>query len=520
MKKVAVYARFSSDMQRTESITAQVRACKITCGQKNYEVIKVYADEARTGRNDKREQFQQMIKDSALGIFDIVMVHKLDRFSRDPSDTLYYTKVLRQNKVELISVTESFDGTPEGEMMKMVILGINQYVSLNMSREVRKGLKENAVEALSTGGRGPMGFDIIDKQFVINEKEAEAVKLIFSMYDSGNGYMTIINKLNSLGYKTKKGLPFSKNSLYEILRNPKYYGCYVYNRACSADIYGKRSPHRHKSLDEQIIVENGVPAIIDEELWQRVQEKMDKNKRLGGSFKAKKVYLLSGKIRCGICHSAYHGNFRRPDPNREYYSYRCCNRDMKGDHVCHNREIKKEDIEAFVLSQIERFFFSDSLIPTLTKNLNAYIQKTSQSANSDKILYESRLKELKQSRENIVNAVAQSGFAEVFSDKLKQLESEIAMVSANLSLVSITAPNIVVTEDMVKTYFSKFSDYVKAENTSQLKQIVDSYVDMVEIFPEHVTVSFKVAFDFDASQPNKIEYRFEKTADRAELKAS
>ncbi len=135
MKKVAVYARFSSDMQRTESITAQVRACKIACGQKNYEVIKVYADEARTGRNDKREQFQQMIKDAALGIFDIVMVHKLDRFSRDPSDTLYYTKVLRQNKVELISVTESFDGTPEGEMMKMVILGINQYVSLNMSRE-------------------------------------------------------------------------------------------------------------------------------------------------------------------------------------------------------------------------------------------------------------------------------------------------------------------------------------------------------------------------------------------------
>ncbi len=142
MKKVAIYRTFSSDMQRTESITAQTRACKVACSQKGYEIVKVYADEAKSGKNDKREQFQQMISDSSLGIFDIIMVHKLDRFSRDPADTMTYNKILKNNGVELLSVSESFDNTPKGAIMNAVIVGMNQYYILNLAREVKKVKKK------------------------------------------------------------------------------------------------------------------------------------------------------------------------------------------------------------------------------------------------------------------------------------------------------------------------------------------------------------------------------------------
>lgn len=161
MQRVAIYARYSSDMQRAESISAQVRACKIFCGQKEnqYEVIKVYKDEAKTGRNDQREAFQQMIEDSSHGIFDIVLVHKLDRFSRDAADSLHYAKVLKRNHVQLLSVVESYDtSTPEGAMMNMVIMGMNQFYVKNLARETKKGQMENAYKCLTTGGNGPLGY--------------------------------------------------------------------------------------------------------------------------------------------------------------------------------------------------------------------------------------------------------------------------------------------------------------------------------------------------------------------------
>lgn len=131
--RVAQYARFSSDNQRSESIDAQIRHMNQFCKQNHWQVVATYTDEARSATTDNRPQFQQMINDSSKGLFDIVLVHKLDRFSRDRYDSAIYKKKLKKNNVRLCSVLERLDNTPESIMMESVLEGMAEYYSKNLS---------------------------------------------------------------------------------------------------------------------------------------------------------------------------------------------------------------------------------------------------------------------------------------------------------------------------------------------------------------------------------------------------
>ena len=134
--RVAEYARFSSDNQRSESIDAQIRAMNQFCKQNHWQIVATYTDEARSATSDNRPGFLQMIADSGKGLFDIILVHKLDRFSRDRYDSAVYRKRLKQNNVRLCSVLERMDDSPESIMMESVLEGMAEYYSRNLSREL------------------------------------------------------------------------------------------------------------------------------------------------------------------------------------------------------------------------------------------------------------------------------------------------------------------------------------------------------------------------------------------------
>ena len=222
--RVVLYARFSSDNQRTESIDAQLRAMKLYCKQHNYVIVDTYVDEAKSATSDKRPDFQRMISDSYNKTFDIVLVHKLDRFARNRYDSAVYKRELKKNGVIVCSVLENLDNSPESVMMEAVLEGMSEYYSQNLAREVMKGMKETALQCKHTGGKPPLGYDVDvnSKQLIINEEEADTVRLIFDMYSQGYGYSAILERLYKENRKTKKGQIFVKNSLYSILTNPKY----------------------------------------------------------------------------------------------------------------------------------------------------------------------------------------------------------------------------------------------------------------------------------------------------------
>ncbi len=199
--------------------------------------IKILAGyEAKSATTDRRPNFQRMIEDSGRNLFDIVLVHKLDRFSRNRYDSAIYKSKLKKNHVSIASVLERIDDSPESVMMEAMLEGMAEYYSKNLSREVKKGMNETALQCKHTGGCCPLGFDLdSEKRLVINDHEAEAVRAIFEMYANGYGYSAIIDYLNAHGYHPKRGGMFKKNSLHDILGNEKYIGTFVYNRATGKD---------------------------------------------------------------------------------------------------------------------------------------------------------------------------------------------------------------------------------------------------------------------------------------------
>lgn len=211
--------------------------------------------------------------------------------------------------MDVIIVNERFDNSPSGKMMYHLLSSINQFYNDNLALEVMKGMKENAYQCKWSGGIPPLGYDVNeDKKLVINEEEAKIVRLIFQMSADGYGYGETIDRLNIFGYKTKKGNPFGKNSLYDLIRNERYKGTFIFNKRSKADRNNKRNNHKYKPDDEIIRIENGCPAIVSENLWNRANA-VKKATRCSYT-NAKNPYLLTGLLYCSQCGAKLHGNSR------------------------------------------------------------------------------------------------------------------------------------------------------------------------------------------------------------------
>jgi site-specific DNA recombinase len=467
--RVAVYARYSSDNQRDESIDAQIRACKYFAQKSNYAIVKTYIDKAKSGTTVKgRTEFLQMIDDSDKGIFDIVVVHRLNRFGRDGLDTLKYKKILEKNGIALVSVTEKLDNSPEGKLMLMVLTGINEFYSANLSNEVMKGMKENAFKCVHTGGKPPLGYDVDPdtKKLIINENEAKIVRIIFEMYADGKGYNQILNHLNGLNYKTKRGQPFGKNSLYSILHNEKYVGNFIFNKSSSAAADGTRNSHKYKPDDEIIRIEGGCPAIVDREIFDKVQLKTTANLKGAGRFKAKETYLISPVVYCE-CGRKMVGNTRMAGRGKsKYSSYRCAS---KVQHQgCDNKELRKEYADNYVLDMLYENLFSDDSIKKLSRMLSEYNEKKTIENHSDLDTYQRQLEETKRKITNIITLVS---------------EAEIEVSTVKMSAIN---------EDMVNILIEKARDFVREKNLPECRNVIENYIDRVIISKDDVKVIFRI----------------------------
>ncbi len=503
MKKAVIYARFSSDNQREESIDAQLRACRNDASSKGWVVIREYCDRGITGTSDNRPEFLQMIEDSKTGNFEYVIVHKLDRFSRSVQQTLSYISELRDNGVELKSVIEKFDDTPEGEFMRNTMSNISQFYSRNLSREVIKGLKENAYKAIHTGGIPPLGLKVnpVSRKYEIDENEEIIVKRIYQMYIEGKTHLQIIKELNDCGYTNKQGNQFTKNSLLSILRNEKYVGTYVWNKSAAKNSKGKRNGNKQKPEEEIIKIPNAIPAIIDIEIFGKAQELMKARAKGDEPRRKATTYVLSGLIQCE-CGSHMHGNRRkaktRPNPNwkekPEYVSYRCGGRKTKAN--CEVPEIRKEYIEAFVFDELEKVIFNDNNLEHLLGLLNGRILQES-AKNQDKIyLAQSKLDKVEKEIGNLVKAIAKGIDAEEILDELstkKRYKAQLLMEIDNLKNSEGIGE---ITIDTMRELISEVKPFLMNNSMPELKALLKKFVKSITIGKEEIEVIFNLFFSF------------------------
>ncbi len=479
--RVAQYARFSSDNQRSESIDAQIRAMNQFCKQNHWQVVSTYTDEAKSATTDNRPQFQQMISDSSKGIFDIVLVHKLDRFSRDRYDSAIYKKRLKKNHVRLCSVLERMDDSPESIMMESVLEGMAEYYSKNLWCEVMKGMNETALQCKHTGRCTPLGFDLDENKYlIINQHEAEAVRIIFEMFAEGHGYSSIIDTLNKQGYKTKKGCSFGKNSLYEILANEKYTGTFVFNRASSKDSNGKRNNHNSKSIGNTIRVENGCPQIISKELFEKVQKIREANKRNTGRYHSREFYLLTGKVFCGICGKRMQGNLRFSGRYKNRLSTYRCNTHRSD---CENKEINKDYLDAYIDSLLKEKIFNSASLLGLVNHVNRYINRYNKEYDSHYNAVKSEYDEITQNLDNITKAIEKGVITESIisrAESLEQQKNEIEIRLSNFHRYTNISYNDV---SHIITDFKELK-----RGTEEYRTFVQQYVNKVTVFPCHLEI--------------------------------
>lgn len=488
MRKAAIYARYSSENQRDESIDAQIFAMGEYAKRNNIVIVKTYIDRAKSATTADRPSFQEMIKMSETGIFDTIIVHKLDRFARSKYDSAIYKQKLKINNVQLLSVTENLDGTPESIILESVLEAMAEYYSKNLAREIMKGNMENAKKAVHCGGIPPLGYDVKDKKLVINEHEAEAVKIIFEMYADGCGYSDIIRELNASGYKTKIGNSFGKNSLFEILRNEKYKGIYTYNKSSHKTAYGTYNRHAYKENDEIIKIENGCPRIVSDELFERAEKRQCENKKQASLNRKRQKYLLSGLVFCSKCGSAMHANRRKKESQLTFR----CNR--KAQTIkCDLKEINMSYLEQCVLDELQKNIFSFNRVNAIIDMIYQYTDSTESVSEKTADELKSELLKIQNNRHNIITAVEQGAYKEYFSERLYELKEQEENLKAKL-LMANQPKAFAVTHKEVMLLINSFQMARKEMNFNELRKHIVNFVEKIIISDDVIEIILKISF--------------------------
>lgn len=343
------YARYSTDKQTDNSIAYQLNAITQYCNKHSITLTQFYSDEACSGTNTDRVGFKNMLYDAEQHKFDAVVIYDISRGSRDVVDWLNFRKEMAALGIKVISCTQNLGDIydPNNFLTELISVGLGQHAVLDTRKKSIAGVAAKAKQGIFLGGTPPLGYDVVDGKYVINELEAATVRQIFELYAANNSYDIILAALE--GKSTKKGNPFSKASLKCILENERYIGVYTWNKRIVQQMRkwagGKPNPN-------VVRIENSIPPIIDKEVFEVCQKRL-RNKSRNGSFAAKREYLLSGLIECTGCGSAYVG---RCSTNGKGYStryYSCAAKYSK--KTCHAKNINADMIETFVVSHLKEY---------------------------------------------------------------------------------------------------------------------------------------------------------------------
>ena len=482
-----IYARFSSDMQREESIDAQVRACTAYAKSKGYDIIDTYVDEAKSGREvTKRDAYKKMLDDASHKKFDIVIFHKIDRNSRNEVD-YYITKAkFLKLGIRYEYAVQSIDSSPEGQMMEGMLVAIAAYYSRNLSKEAKKGLNENAYKAQFNGGIPPLGYKIIDKHYVIDNDEAEAIRLIFNLFISGHSYKDICCILTSKGYTTRNGKNFGKNSLYDIIGNERYCGIYTFNKIPKGN--DKRNSHSKKRPDDFIRLEDAIPAIISKDVFKQAQKRRRVNKAKPAEYKAKVNYLLRGKIICGHCGSAMGGHTCTPH-DKSYSYYSCLDKARIPTKKCLQKQIRKEDAEEAVILKIKKEILTSETFAVIADKMRKKFASTKTSIDKKIADKQNQLAKAEKTRANLYKLV-EKGIDDDFTfSKIKAAKETIDALQAEIQTLKKAKKSKILSDAEIQKAFQLFNDKVKSMNDVEAqKLLIDLFLDKVIVTDQKLDI--------------------------------
>ena len=403
-----------------------------------------------------------MIKDSGKRLFDIVIVWKLDRFARNRYDSARYKATLKKNGVKVVSATEIISEGAEGIILESVLEGYAEYYSADLSEKVVRGMTDNALKCKFNGGMMPIGYVIdAEQHFQIDPLTAPFVLEAFKRYDGGETISSIMNWLNEQGLTNTRGQKMTFNSVGHILHNRRYIGEFRYR---------------------DVIVPDGIPAIVPQDLFDRVQEKLAKNKKAPARHKAEDDYLLTTKLFCGYCGAYLCGESGTSRTGKVHHYYKCVSVKKKRTE-CHKKPVRKEWIEDLVVGETMKMVMDDKAIEAIVSMLMDLQDRD----NVNVPLYEQQLREADTAISNLLNAIQQGILTRSTKERLEELENRRDELENRLACEKLAKPKV--SAEFMTFWLHRFRK-LDVRQQSHRKMLIDTFINAIFLYDDKMVITF------------------------------
>ncbi len=473
-----IYARFSSYGQNEQSIESQVRTCKEYADRCGMYVVGLYSDKAKTGTNDKRPDFQRMMKDAQSGTFQYILVYMMDRFSRNRRDSIMYKEMLKEKYgIKVLSALEPISDDEGGEFYEMFLEWNAEKYSKRLSKRVKDGLDTSAANGTFCGGHLMYGYKLVDTDKIgrkgvihkvaVDEEQAKVVRYIFEQYAAGVPKKEIAAALNKQGYRIK-GKPFTFRTFECWLTNSKYIGEFTFGSRICKTIY---------------------PAIIDKALFQKVQDKLAEKKFVaGGEATAKVPYLLTGKLYCGHCGTKMVSDGGTSRNGDKYYYYAC--KKMKVGK-CDKKRENKDALERLVVSYVIDFLSDKANTEIIAEDVLAYYDKRTDDSNLKSI--NAKIASIQSDVERLTDAFVTAKSVLLQNSIEKKMEDyEVLLNDLHTQKIKLELERgFKLTKKDILDFIDKILKSDKTDKEFQ-KRVIDILVSKVFVSDGHTVVLFNI----------------------------
>ena len=482
---VVAYYRYSSSSQNEASIEQQREMVHKWAKSQSLVVVNEYEDAAKTGTNADRPGYQLMLRELPKIKPAYVAVWKNDRLARKRTELILVKQTIRKagarvHYIEGISPTDS----PDSVLMEGVADAFAEYYSLQLSANIRRGQRYNAERALSNGHK-IFGFSVgSDKRYVADPETAPIVTQIFDDYAHGVSMQKIADRLNAQGIRTIRGYQFTPKNLNKLLKNRAYIGEYSFG---------------------EHVIEDGMPRLVADDVFEQVQRRFAINKRCGAKTKAElvaqgeeaPVYWLTGRMYCLTCGESMEGVSGTSKTGRTYRYYYCLNQRKK---KCSAKTLRKDEIETRVIEIIESFLHQPEMLASLAVDLADHYRKTHERGDEVLNALEARRRDIEAKLANFVKAIAQGIFNASTAEAMNALEAQKQELDAAIQTERVKA-TLFEDEVSIGSFYKRFAE-ATIDTVDTRDQLFDYFVDKVFVGPNQIVI---VSYYYDSEKPIEFE---------------
>jgi len=521
-KKCVLYPRVSTEMQvEGFSLDGQKRSLMRFADRELMEVVGIYEEAGKSGKSiDGRPEFKRMLRDIKDGLeIEYVLVYKLSRFGRNAADILNSLEFIQSYGINLICIEEGIDSSQtSGKLLISVLSAVSEIERENIIEQTMNGRKEKARQGKWNGGFAPYGYALKDNKLVIEEKEAEAIRLIYEKFTSSDiGYGAVAKYMNLQGIKKVKRQngtlsTWSGHFVRMVLDNPVYCGKIAYGRRIKEKVKGTKSEYRQVHTDDYILVDGEHEAIVTQELWDKAHEKRIKTGiKPSSKIGRDRAHLLTGILRCPKCggpmYTNKHAWTNKDGTYKEVYYYVCGKNRIERGHYCsYKATLRKTDIEPLVIEAIKELVKDRQFF----KEVKNRVGKQVNTSKIDREIknYENKLREIDQNKLSLENQIDNLPLDIKYRDRkihdmtmrldnlyntIVELEEKIE--DATLRRKAVEMENITV--ENICQIMKEFNKLYDIMNDEEKKSSLSYLIKEIQIYPKNDSRGILKSIEFN-----------------------